>query len=276
MVELARRGRRERARGQPVAIVETDKADVEVEAHADGVIRIVAAPGDVVAVETAIARIGAADAAPATPSGGITAADLAAGTPPAGSFAAVGGAPTAQAPAAAVAPVSAPAGDRVFVSPSARRRARELGVDARRRDAGAAPAGASCRPTSRSTPQRSELRPRQPATALPRTSLRPAARAVADLRPAVVAALVSGWQSIPHVNIGGELDAEGLVAARAATGGGALRVTYTDLLLLALARALSRRARAGGDDRARRRDHTRAAHRPESRHATSEQASSRR
>jgi pyruvate dehydrogenase E2 component (dihydrolipoamide acetyltransferase) len=62
-------------------------------------------------------------------------------------------------------------------------------------------------------------------------------RAGTDLRPAVVAALVRGWQTIPHVNIGGELDAQGLVTARAGARA-TPRVSYTDLLLLALARAL--------------------------------------
>jgi pyruvate dehydrogenase E2 component (dihydrolipoamide acetyltransferase) len=61
----------------------------------------------------------------------------------------------------------------------------------------------------------------------------------AALRPFVVSALTRGWQSIPHTNIGGELIADGLVAARAAIPAGPQRVTYTDLLLVALARALT-------------------------------------
>jgi pyruvate dehydrogenase E2 component (dihydrolipoamide acetyltransferase) len=63
-------------------------------------------------------------------------------------------------------------------------------------------------------------------------------RSAADLRPLVVTALTRGWQSIPHTNIGGELVPEGLVAARARVPAGPQRVTYTDLLLIALARAL--------------------------------------
>ena len=228
--------------GQPVVIVETDKADVEVEAHADGVIRLGAAPGDVVPVETAIASIGTtapASAPAAAPAGGgITAADLAAGTPPAGSFAAVGGT-AAAVPAASAAP-AAPAGDRIFASPSARRRARELGV-ALETIAGSGPGGRiiladieeqAAAPASR--PAASD----NGSVAAPPAAPSAGSRVVSDLRPAVVAALVNGWSTIPHVNIGGELDAEGLVAARAATTGGPVRVTYTDLLLLALARAL--------------------------------------
>jgi pyruvate dehydrogenase E2 component (dihydrolipoamide acetyltransferase) len=63
-------------------------------------------------------------------------------------------------------------------------------------------------------------------------------RSAADLRPLVVTALTRGWQAIPHTNIGGELVADGLVSARAGLSAGAQRVTYTDLLLIALARAL--------------------------------------
>jgi pyruvate/2-oxoglutarate dehydrogenase complex dihydrolipoamide acyltransferase (E2) component len=66
-----------------------------------------------------------------------------------------------------------------------------------------------------------------------------ALKSAADLRPLVVSALTRGWQTIPHTNIGGELVADGLVTARrAAAAVEEEKVTYTDLLLLALARAL--------------------------------------
>jgi pyruvate dehydrogenase E2 component (dihydrolipoamide acetyltransferase) len=65
-----------------------------------------------------------------------------------------------------------------------------------------------------------------------------ALKSAADLRPLVVSALTRGWQTIPHTNIGGELVADGLVAARAGLPAGPQRITYTDLLLVVLARAL--------------------------------------
>ena len=218
--------------GQPVAIVETDKADVEVEAHADGVIHLLASPGDVIPVESTMATIGTAlpkASETAHNGGGITAADLVAGPPPAGSFAAVA---AGQARPVATAPrVEIPAGDRIVASPSARRRARELGVDlaqVRGRGPGGR-IGAADVEEHAETGQSSDA---------PSATSTPSGRTVAYLRPAVVAALVHGWTTIPHINVGGELDAEGLVAARSATAGNAVRVTYTDLLLLALARAL--------------------------------------
>ena len=64
-------------------------------------------------------------------------------------------------------------------------------------------------------------------------------KSAADLRPFVVNALARGWQTIPHTNIGGELVADGLVAARAGIPSGPQRITYTDFLLVALARALA-------------------------------------
>jgi pyruvate dehydrogenase E2 component (dihydrolipoamide acetyltransferase) len=63
-------------------------------------------------------------------------------------------------------------------------------------------------------------------------------KSAADLRPFVVGALARGWQTIPHTNIGGELIADGLVSARTGLPAGPQRITYTDLLLVALARAL--------------------------------------
>lgn len=58
------------------------------------------------------------------------------------------------------------------------------------------------------------------------------------LRAAVAANIVASWQQIPHVHIGGELAAEGVVRARASAPADAA-VTVTDLLVVALARALA-------------------------------------
>ncbi len=58
------------------------------------------------------------------------------------------------------------------------------------------------------------------------------------LRMAVAGNITASWQQIPHVHIGGELAAEGLARARAAAPDEA-GVTVTDLLVIALARALA-------------------------------------
>jgi len=58
------------------------------------------------------------------------------------------------------------------------------------------------------------------------------------LRAAVTANIVASWQQIPHVHIGGELAAEGVVRARLSAPPEPA-VTVTDLLIVALARALA-------------------------------------
>jgi len=58
------------------------------------------------------------------------------------------------------------------------------------------------------------------------------------LRAAVVANITASWQQIPHVHIGGELAADGVMRARAAASADTA-VTVTDLLVVALARALA-------------------------------------
>jgi len=60
------------------------------------------------------------------------------------------------------------------------------------------------------------------------------AQPTTSFRDAVVAGLSASWREIPHINIGGRIDAEGLSTARAASG----KATVTDLLAFALARAV--------------------------------------
>jgi pyruvate dehydrogenase E2 component (dihydrolipoamide acetyltransferase) len=116
---------------EPLLTVEMDKGTVEVPAPTAGVLRrILVQPGTTVAVKTPIAEIetevGAAAPAPATPAGGR--GDLPSRTPEPrlASVSAVSIAPP-------TVPVARAAEDgvsqRTFVSPRARMRARELGID---------------------------------------------------------------------------------------------------------------------------------------------------
>jgi pyruvate dehydrogenase E2 component (dihydrolipoamide acetyltransferase) len=179
----------------------------------------------------------------------LTASDLASAPPPSGSFAAVGAARGTGAVAAPAPPAngsaSEPRGDRLMASPAARRRARELGIDLADVQ-GTGPRGRIViadveehTPAAAATPDAGGSYPTTPPAPAPARAPAPAGvKSIADLRPAVVGALTSGWQSIPHTNIGGELVADGLVAARSAATAGGQRFTYTDFLLVALARAL--------------------------------------
>jgi pyruvate dehydrogenase E2 component (dihydrolipoamide acetyltransferase) len=197
--------------GQPIVEIETDKATIEVEAPAGGRVRIVAAEGAILAVDSTLAEIAAG-------------ADEAAPTPA-----------TAQAPAAEpapTAPVLAPAaaapqgnGRRHVASPAARRVATERGVDLHQ-VRGSGPGG---RIMVKDLP------------AMPAPAATPAAAGRgSDLREAVVANITASWRQIPHIHIGGELDATGLAEARRRVAIATKeKVTVTDLLIFALARALS-------------------------------------
>src|SRR5215207_6943480 len=132
------------ARGDEIAEIETDKANMTYEAEAAGVFRPVASEGDALPVGAVIAHVlgdgesvpdaaassnGAPAASPAGPVDGGSdsapeAAQSASPTPPAGSAAA----PDASPSMPAVGDGSA-AGGRVKASPLARRIARETGVD---------------------------------------------------------------------------------------------------------------------------------------------------
>jgi pyruvate dehydrogenase E2 component (dihydrolipoamide acetyltransferase) len=190
------------AAGQLLVEIETDKATVELEAPAAGRLRIVAGEGAIVPVEGTLAEV--EDAVPAAPE--PPAADGDRDGPIAASAA---GAPSAR-PAHADA---RPRQGRV-ASPAARRLARERGV-ALASIHGSGPGG---RVVAR------DVAP---------------ARSGGDdrLRGAVTANIVSSWQQIPHVHIAGELAAEGVVRARASAPPEPA-VTVTDLLVVALARAL--------------------------------------
>jgi pyruvate dehydrogenase E2 component (dihydrolipoamide acetyltransferase) len=122
------------ARGDEIAEIETDKANMTYEADAAGVFRPVAAEGDALPVGAVIAHVLAdgeeapsSDGAPAAPPAGLVAGDSRSAGEPAESPAPAPPAGSAAAPDAAA--QAAGDGSRVKASPVARRLARELGVD---------------------------------------------------------------------------------------------------------------------------------------------------
>lgn len=118
--------------GEAIMVVESDKADMDVEAFEDGFIAaIITDEGESTAVGAPVALIAANEAD--IPALQAYAATLSGGAP-------VAAAPAAAAPAAAVAPKAAPkaaaapnaaasAGGRVVASPLAKKMAEEMGVD---------------------------------------------------------------------------------------------------------------------------------------------------
>jgi pyruvate dehydrogenase E2 component (dihydrolipoamide acetyltransferase) len=186
-------------RGQPVAELETEKSNVEIEAPADGVLRIVVAAGRDADVEQVIGLIedGAESSispvsVPTTESAVEDAAT------------ATGGEPSVE-----------PMPRTVTASPAARRLAHEHGVQLEL-VAGSGPGG------------------RITAADIMETVRRDGRADDGRLRDAVVALVTASWQTIPHIHIGGRLDGEGLAAARR----GSRKYSVTDLLVFALARAV--------------------------------------
>jgi pyruvate dehydrogenase E2 component (dihydrolipoamide acetyltransferase) len=115
-----------------------------------------------------------------------------------------------------------PDGGKQSASPAARRLARELGVEL----ASLAGSGPGGRIVARDVDRAAQ-------TAAP--PLAPVTRTAGQLRDLVVQGITQSWRAIPHIHIGGELAADGLAHARRVAPSG---VTVTDLLLLAVARAL--------------------------------------
>ncbi|GAX24950.1 pyruvate dehydrogenase E2 component [Fistulifera solaris] len=117
--------------GEAIMVVESDKADMDVEAFEDGFLAaIITQEGESGAVGAPVALI--AENESDIPALQAYAATLSGAAPPAAAAA-----PAAAAPVAAAAPKAAPAaatpakadGERLFASPLARNRAKELGVD---------------------------------------------------------------------------------------------------------------------------------------------------
>lgn len=235
------------AAGDVVVTVETDKAVVDVEAEADGVLlRVLADAGATVEVGGPIALLGVAgeqvdDVERVLAELGVEAADAQV------SDAEVAAAPeeAAQAPVAEPAEASAPvpSGGRVFASPLARKVAREAGVlleeltgtgpdgRIRRRDVEAYLAA-------------------RPAAAAPASSAPAPARAVVTddaeywdepnsrMRTAIAARLQESKQTAPHFYVKGSAKVDRLLEMRREINeGAAVKVSVNDLVVKAVAKA---------------------------------------
>jgi len=222
------------AKGEPIVEIETDKADMMVEAPADGALHIVAQVGDSLPIGAPIGTIGGASAPAAPESTGIPTADDGTGAliglevrPPEDYPAAHDDEPDVSAPTeVAVAPRSPTSSegsvDKVRASPLARRLAEELGIDLTavhgtgpagrivREDVEAAAAGRSPAPPpapaaaatpARATPPVGEVRPgeRIPLTRLQRTI----ARRMAESKPGA-----------PHFYLERDIDVTALIGLR--------------------------------------------------------------
>jgi len=233
--------------GDVIAIIETDKAVVDVEAESDGtLVHLIATEGQEVSIGDPIALIAApgesiddidaALAALGVDSGAASSAPTETASTPASE-------PAAPAPAIeATAPASDTPTGRLFASPIARRIAKEAGIALtgiagsgpngriRRRDVESALAAGASTPTP------------APTSAAPAVS----AAGFTDiphsrLRKAIANRLVESKTSAPHFYLRGSAQVDRLMALRAEINEGEeVRVSVNDLIIKAVAGAMTR------------------------------------
>lgn len=234
------------SRGDVIAVAETDKAVVEVEAEFDGVVvGLLATVGETVDVGAPLMLVGTGadldrELAVLLAEVGVTAPE-----PPAAPAAAEVAVP-APAPAPAEAPAPAPAeAARQFASPLARRLLKEAGLDladvtgtgprgrVRKRDVERAVADRDAAPTPAPAPAPAPAVAAAPAPELEAgLSLEPHSR----LRRTVAARLTRAKQEIPHFYVTRSARLDDLLALRAQVNEHApVRVSVNDLVLRAVA-----------------------------------------
>jgi len=215
-------------RGELVLTVETDKAEVEVEAPASGVLaRLSATQGEVVQVGGELAVIA------------INGESLTAATAP--TPAAPGS--TVVAPAAQAARAAAPArGARVIASPRAKRIAAEAGVDLGR-ISGSGPDGMITEDDVRRAAA-------APAGSQASAALTPARREKLTRIQAVGAKnLTQSWQQVPHFVQMVRVDMSRALEKRRAMSADGAKITITDLILAAAVQALQENPRVNASYR---------------------------
>jgi len=233
-------------RGDIIAEVETDKAVMELEAFASGVLlRTMAKNGELVPVGTVLGLIGEPGELDET---GETAPETA---PETDAPAVTPAAPTAPAspsvPAAPIAEQIHHEQEHEKASPLVRRLARDQGIDLGRVH-GSGPegritqedlAGFTAQPTGQQAakaapPQTSALEPEPPRPAESTAAPQPAS----SMRQAIAAAVSHSWQTIPHFSVTVEIDMDACREIVSELKASTRPVGYNALLIKACASAL--------------------------------------
>ena len=220
-------------RGEPIVEVETDKATVEVESFASGLLRrIVITEGVTVPVGQVIGIIAAADEE--LPSSEIPSPSMGEGQGE-GDSSSPPSVPAAS-PAASEAPVAAaPRGDRLLASPAARRIAKEKGVDLST-IAGTGPRG---RITQEDVLAAAQAAP-APTTAPSSPS---AVTELSRMRQTIARRMTQSKQEMPHFYVTASIDMTRAMALREELNerwAGETRLTVNDLIIRASALALAK------------------------------------
>ena len=248
--------------GDVLAEIETDKATMEVEAVDEGILgKILVADGTAnVAVNATIAILlgegedASAAAAPAAPRAAVKSAEPSADAPPA--------APSSgPAPASATPPAEAAPGTRIFVSPLAKRLAKEAGLDLAGIK-GTGPNGRIVRAdveAAQSAPKPLAAAAPAPHAAEPSKAAAPASKPAAaitaphkavpnsSMRKVIARRLTEAKQSIPHFYLTADVELDALLKLRAdlnarspKDGPTAFKLSVNDLIIKASAAALRR------------------------------------
>jgi pyruvate dehydrogenase E2 component (dihydrolipoamide acetyltransferase) len=225
-------------RGEPLLVIMTEKVEYEMESPGAGVVRkIVAEEGAVLPVGKPMAIIGAPDEDIAPVLADVAAAAVTAPTPTAAPAPAAAPAPPPPpAPAPAVPAVTRPPGERVKISPLARRIAEEHGLDYRPL-AGTGPEGRIVKEDVERA-----------------LAARAAAPAVAEtiplrgIRRVIMDRMSESWRVAPRVTMVSEVDMTRAAALRRERGEAwereaGFKLSYNDLILKATAIALTERPR---------------------------------
>lgn len=233
-------------RGEVIAEVETDKATMELEAFASGVLlEIRVEAGKTVPVGTVIGVIGAAGEQPViTPA--ISVAALAAAPSPSATEPSPVAVPPVQPPPVQPPPLPAGSGEEeVLAAPVVRRRARELGIDLSA-VTGSGPGGRilleDLVPVEQQ-PAARELLPEREIKEIPEgegAARPPAAQPLSRMRAAIARTVSESWRTIPHFSVTVEvrMDAAGQLLRQFKEAG--TPVTLTALLVRAAALTLGR------------------------------------
>jgi pyruvate dehydrogenase E2 component (dihydrolipoamide acetyltransferase) len=224
------------AKGEILLEVETDKAVVEVEAQANGILAgVKAQPGDVIPVGRTIAWIlGAGESVPLDEPA----------SPPA-----LGGALHSSSPIPHA--NQTPSGRRaktkgVRISPKARRIAQERGVDIGRVHGSGSDGEilvADILAAAESSPPAASASPSKPTATSTTTGAAPAKRALSSIGRLMAEKTTYSWTTVPHFFLTREVEARGLNEARAKLSQSfdespGAHLTHTDLLISFVARAL--------------------------------------
>ncbi|HXA28830.1 MAG TPA: dihydrolipoamide acetyltransferase family protein [Candidatus Angelobacter sp.] len=245
------------ARGDTIASIATDKADIDIEAYADGVLRkIMVQPGQTVPVGTVIAWIGepGEDVPDSGGSNGKAAEPAPAEKPQAADERPPAAVATEQAaPPAEEDTGAGPGGNgRVKASPYARKRAAELGVDLTG-VRGSGPGGRIvAQDVERSLAEGAQPPAKAASAPAPPPQAAPASQVSADddpyveeepsrLRRALARAMVESKTTVPHFYLTTDVDAAPLLQLRAEINGigpETPKFSVTDLIVRACALTL--------------------------------------